>query len=214
MPNKMSAFGHQGPKFTDYMRDRKAWGDQTLTLQQGPTNPQNPSLGVVFAAQLTRLYFNCTGHKLQGKHSTWEFYGQRFSALSPWRGIRPHHYHHYDILVCLSGTDLLFSNFFLFSLGIDHNPHVLYTHMTYVYFLFLCFILHTITWPREVIIVLWSFQLQSSILQMHPHPHFLLLPPQPHHPYTPHLCQSTTAQLEEGYHPVETYGHPEDPLST
>ena len=38
--------------------------------------------------------------------------------------------------------------------GIDHDPHVLYVHMTYVYSFFLCFILHTITWPREVIIVL------------------------------------------------------------
>ena len=32
------------------------------------------------------------------------------------------------------GTDLIFSNFYIsFSLGIDHNPYVLYVHMTYVY---------------------------------------------------------------------------------
>ena len=54
------------------------------------------------------------------------------------------------------GTDLTFSNFLNFysSLGIDHNPYVLYDHMTYVYSFFLCFILHTIIWPREVIVVL------------------------------------------------------------
>ena len=39
------------------------------------------------------------------------------------------------------GTDLTFSNFLNFysSLGIDHDPHVLYVHMTYVYFSFLMF---------------------------------------------------------------------------
>ena len=54
------------------------------------------------------------------------------------------------------GTDLTFLNFlnFIFLLGIDHDPHVLNVHMTYVYSFFLCFILHTIIWPREVIIVL------------------------------------------------------------
>ena len=36
------------------------------------------------------------------------------------------------------GKDLTFSNFLNFysSLGIDHDPHVLYVHMTYVYSLF------------------------------------------------------------------------------
>ena len=64
--------------------------------------------------------------------------------------------HRYDFLVCVYGTDLLFSNFlnFILHLGLITTPHVLYVHMTYVYFLFSCFILHTITWPREVIIVL------------------------------------------------------------
>ena len=48
---------------------------------------------------------------------------------------------------------LNFLNFYS-SLGIDHDPHDLYVHMTYVYSFSLCFILHTITWPREVGIVL------------------------------------------------------------
>ena len=91
----------------------------------------------------------------------------------------------------------------LFSLGIDHDPHV---HMTYVYSLFLCFILHMITWPREVIIILRSFWLWSSILWTHPHPHFLLFPPQPHHPYTPRLYQPTRAPPGEGHHLGEKCG--------
>ena len=41
-----------------------------------------------------------------------------------------------------------------FHLGLIMTPHVFYVHMTYVYSFFLCFILHTITWPREVIIIL------------------------------------------------------------
>ena len=35
--------------------------------------------------------------------------------------------------------DLTFFELFKFSLGIDHDPHVLYVHMTYVYSLFLMF---------------------------------------------------------------------------
>ena len=54
------------------------------------------------------------------------------------------------------GMDLTFLNFFklYFHLGLITTPHVFYVHMTYVYSLFPCFTLHTITWPREVIIVL------------------------------------------------------------
>ena len=38
------------------------------------------------------------------------------------------------------GTDFnFFELFILFSLGIDHDPHVLYVHMTYVYSIFLMF---------------------------------------------------------------------------
>ena len=63
--------------------------------------------------------------------------------------------HRYDFLVRLWNGLNFFELFkLLFSLGIDHDPHVLYVHMTYVYPFFLCFTLHTITWPREVIIVL------------------------------------------------------------
>ena len=107
---------------------------------------------------------------------------------------------------------LIFFKLFLysFSLGLITTPHVLYVHMTYVYSFFSC-LSHTITWPREVIIVLWSFWLRSSILWMHPHPHSPLFPPQPHHPYTPHLCQHTTAPPGEGHHLVTRYGHPEAP---
>ena len=54
------------------------------------------------------------------------------------------------------GTDLYFLNFlnFIFYSGLITNPHASYGHMTYVYSFFICFIIHTITWPREVIIVL------------------------------------------------------------
>ena len=59
------------------------------------------------------------------------------------------------------GTDLYFFELFElvflhpFIFGIDHDPHVFYVHMTYVYFhFFYVFFLHTITWPREVTIVL------------------------------------------------------------
>ena len=64
--------------------------------------------------------------------------------------------HRYDFLVRLFGTDLLFFELFklYFHLGLITTPHALYVHMTYVNSLFLCFILHAITWPREVIIVL------------------------------------------------------------
>ena len=61
--------------------------------------------------------------------------------------------HRYDFLVRFIETDLIFLNFYL-HLGLITTPHVLYVHMTYVYSLFSCFILHTIIWPREVIIVL------------------------------------------------------------
>ena len=113
------------------------------------------------------------------------------------------------------GTDLIFSNFlyFIFYLGLITTPHALYVHMTYVYSLFLCFYIHTIIWPRRshYCIMIFSQLRSTTVLWTHPHPHFLLLPPQPHHPYTPRLCRSTTAPPGEGYHPVEMCGHPEDP---
>ena len=109
-----------------------------------------------------------------------------------------------------------FLNFFIIlHLGLITTPHVLYVHMPYVLFLFSCFILHTITWPREVIIVLWSFiWLRSSTLWTHPHPHSLPLLPQPHHPCTPRLCRSTTAPPEEGCHLDARYDYPATPDCT
>ena len=63
--------------------------------------------------------------------------------------------HRYDFLVCLWNGLNFFEPFkFYFHLGLITTPHVLYVHMTYVYSLSLCFTIHTITWPREVIIVL------------------------------------------------------------
>ena len=63
------------------------------------------------------------------------------------------------------GTDLTFSNFlnFIFTWDRSRDPHVLYVHMTYDYSFLLCFNLHTIRWPREVTIVLWSFIWLSEI---------------------------------------------------
>ena len=54
------------------------------------------------------------------------------------------------------GLNFFFELFKLYSsLGIDHNPHVHYVHMTYVYSPFsLWFIPHTSIRPREVVIVL------------------------------------------------------------
>ena len=95
-----------------------------------------------------------------------------------------------------------------FHLGLITTPHV---HMTYVYSLFLCFIFHTITWPREVIIILWSFWLWSSILRMHPHPHFLLPFPLHPHPYTHHQDPCNMGWSEGVHATVPTYGEEEDP---
>ena len=64
--------------------------------------------------------------------------------------------HRYDFSVRNIGMDLVFSNFLNFysSLGIDHDPPCSLCSHDLCLFLFSCFILHTITWPREVIIVL------------------------------------------------------------
>ena len=53
----------------------------------------------------------------------------------------------------------------LFSNGIDHDPHIFHDLCLFPFPMFLS---HTITWPREVIIILWSFRLWSIILWMHP----------------------------------------------
>ena len=54
------------------------------------------------------------------------------------------------------GTDLLFFELFKLysSFGIDHDPPCSLCSHDLCLFLFLCFIFHTIIWPREVIIVL------------------------------------------------------------
>ena len=102
------------------------------------------------------------------------------------------------------GTDLIFSNFYLyFHLGLITTPHVLYVHMTYVSFFARS---HGQEKSLSYYDLLYDFR--SSTLRTHPHPHFPLLPPQTHHPYTPRLCRTTTAPLGEGFHPVTKYGHP------
>ena len=61
--------------------------------------------------------------------------------------------HRYDFLVTYFRKDLIFSKtFFIF--WIDHDPPCSLCSQNLCLFLFLCFSLHTITWPREVIIVL------------------------------------------------------------
>ena len=105
-----------------------------------------------------------------------------------------------------------FSNFYLyFHLGLITTPHVLYVHMTYVYSLYHVSFFTRSHGQEKSLSYYDLFRLQSTNLRTHPHPHFLLLPPQPHHPYTPHLCRSTTAPPGEGYHPVKKCGHPADP---
>ena len=103
------------------------------------------------------------------------------------------------------GTDLLFSNFlnFILHLGLITTPHVPYVHMTYVYsFSHVSFFTRSHGQEKSLSYYDLFIRLRSSILRTHLHPHFLLLPPQPHHPYTPRLCRSTTAQLEGGYHQI------------
>ena len=64
------------------------------------------------------------------------------------------------------GTDLTFFELFelYFHLGLITTPHVLYVHMTYVYSFSLCFILHTMLWPREVIRRIMIFSTSEYIL--------------------------------------------------
>ena len=115
------------------------------------------------------------------------------------------------------GTDLTFSNFLNFysSLGIDHDPPCFLCSHDLCLFISLMFhSSHDHMAKRSHYRIMIFLQLRSSILRTHSHPHFLLFPPQLHHPYTPRLCRSTTAPLAEGYHPVERYGHPEDPCCT
>ena len=72
---------------------------------------------------------------------------------------------------------------------------------------------HEYTAKRSLYHYMIFYRLRSTILRTHPPPHFLL-PPQTHHPSTPHLYRTTTAPLGEGYHPAARYGHPEVPDCT
>ena len=57
-----------------------------------------------------------------------------YSKPSPALSHSPTPCHCYDFLVCLRNELVFFELFkLLFSLGIDHNPHVFYIHITYVY---------------------------------------------------------------------------------
>ena len=108
------------------------------------------------------------------------------------------------------GTDLLFSNFLNFysSLGIDHDPPCSHDLCLLLFLMFHSS--HEYTAKRSCYRIMIFYRLRSSILWTHPYPHFLLLPPQPHHPYTPHLRRSTTVPLGEGYHLAVRYDYLRD----
>ena len=124
--------------------------------------------------------------------------------------------HRYDFLVYLWNGLNFFELFkLLFSLGIDHDPP--YFLCSHDLCLFLSLMFHSShdhmakrSHPRIMSFWFWS----TTILRTHLHPRFLLFPPQPHHPYTPRLCRSTTDWLGEGYPLDEPYGPMEDPVNT
>ena len=99
----------------------------------------------------------------------------------------------------------LFKLYFL--TGLITTPHVFYVHMTYVYS-FSYVLSFTRSHGQEKSLSYYDLLLRSSILWMHPHPRSPLLPPQHHHPYTPHQCRSTMVLLGEGSHRFTTYGLP------
>ena len=119
--------------------------------------------------------------------------------------------HRYDFLVRLYWNGLTFFKlFFIILLGLITTPHVLYVHMTYVYSLSYVSSF-TRSHGQEKSLSYYDLLLRSTTdLRTHSHPRFLLFPLLSHHPYTPHLCQSTTAPLGEGYHLAVRYGHPEE----
>ena len=109
------------------------------------------------------------------------------------------------------GMDLLFFQtfIFIFHLGLITTPHVHYVHMTYVSFF-------TRSYGQEKSLSyydLFDFGV-LSILRTHPHPHFPLLPPQPHHPYTRHRGPHNTDRSEEGLLQDATCGDPANPDCT
>ena len=101
-----------------------------------------------------------------------------------------------------------------FHLGLITTPHVLYVHMTYVYsFSYVSFFTRSYGQEKSLSYYDLLYDFWSSTLRMHPHSHSLPSPPQPHHPYTPCLCQSTTIQSGEGHHLTSMCGPTEDPAS-
>ena len=120
-------------------------------------------------------------------------------------------------LVFVIGMDLTFLNFLNFysSLGIDHDPPCsLCSHDLCLFpFSYVSFS-HDDMAKRSHYRIMFFLDFGVSTLWTHPHPHFLLFPPQPHHSYTPHLCRSTMALSGEGHHLAVKCGHPEDPDCT
>ena len=119
--------------------------------------------------------------------------------------------HRYDFLVRLWNGLTIFSNFlnFIFTSGLITTPHVLYNHMTYVYSLFLCFILHNDHMAkRSRYRIMIFYRLRSTTLRTPLHPRFLLPPP---HPYTHHRGPRNTDRSEGGSHPDAKYGEVVDP---
>ena len=99
--------------------------------------------------------------------------------------------HHYDFLVRLWNGLNFFKLFkLLFSLGIDHDPPC------FLWLMFIPFPMfhssHDHMAKRSHYCIMIFLQFQSSILRMHPHPHFLLSL-QPPHPYTHHQGPCNTA---------------------
>ena len=119
--------------------------------------------------------------------------------------------HRYDFLVHLWNGLNFFKLFKLyFHLGLITTPHVFYDHMIYVYSLFLMFHLsHNHMAKRSHYRIMIFYQLQSSILQTHFHPHFLVPLPPPH-PYTRHQYPRNTAPPGEEHATAPPYDAEED----
>ena len=101
-----------------------------------------------------------------------------------------------------------------FHWGLITTPHVFYVHMTCVNsFSYVSFFTRSHGQEKSLLYYDLLYDFRSSTLWTHPHPHFLLPPPQPHHPYTPCLCRSTTVPPGEGHHPVAKCGQWEDPAN-
>ena len=84
------------------------------------------------------------------------FQVQEVLNFEQWEEERAAECHCYDFLVTLLEWTYIFFELFLFLFGLITTPHACYDHMIYIYSFSLCFSVHTITWLREVIIVLLS----------------------------------------------------------